>query len=369
VDDSTLLPAPMRPQDLVNRHRVVTSRAAENLFWLGRYTERAEHGARLMRIAVRALSGDDDLGPAVRDMLDQWCRQSGLVAPEAPALSDNPQAFERCLVRGLVPGAHAGGLVQSLQALGHAAAQVRERLGGDHRQWIASATALELLPAQPRREDLQTPQAMRGLEQLTEVLSAITGAQTDRMTRDDGWRLLSIGRHIERLTLLGEALSLAFQTGAVHSDSGFNLLLALFDSTITYRALYQKRLEVPPLLDLLMLDRENPRALGWVAQTLRARMAKLPDTWGGLADASPPAEPRAAQTDVLSADKKALLALAPNPDDWHLPELCTHTQEQHYTWLELTLTQSIDSAWRLSDEISRRYFAHASAPDRTLGGY
>jgi uncharacterized circularly permuted ATP-grasp superfamily protein/uncharacterized alpha-E superfamily protein len=369
VDDSTLLPAPMRPQDLVNRHRVVTSRAAENLFWLGRYTERAEHGARLMRIAVRALSGDDDLGPAVRDMLDQWCRQSGLVAPEAPALSDNPQAFERCLVRGLVPGAHAGGLVQSLQALGHAAAQVRERLGGDHRQWIASATALELLPAQPRREDLQTPQAMRGLEQLTEVLSAITGAQTDRMTRDDGWRLLSIGRHIERLTLLGEALRLAFQSGAVHSDSGFNLLLALFDSTITYRALYQKRLEVPPLLDLLMLDRENPRALGWVAQTLRARMAKLPDTWGGLADASPPAEPRAAQTDVLSADKKALLALAPNPDDWHLPELCTHTQEQHYTWLELTLTQSIDSAWRLSDEISRRYFAHASAPDRTLGGY
>ncbi|MCE1161684.1 MAG: circularly permuted type 2 ATP-grasp protein [Thiomonas sp.] len=370
VDDSTLLPPPMRPQDLVNRHRVVTSRAAENLFWLGRYSERAEHGARLMRIALRALSGDDDLGPAVRDMLDQWCRQSGLIDPEAPALSEHPQAFERGLVRGLVPGPHAGGLVQSIQTLGHAATQVRERLGGDHRQWIASATALELLPAQPRREELQTAQAMRGLEQLTEVLSAITGAQTDRMTRDDGWRLLSIGRHIERLTLLGEALSLAFQTRAVHSDSGFNLLLALFDSTITYRALYQKRLEVPPLLDLLMLDRENPRALGWVAQTLRARMAKLPDTWVGLTEASPPPEPRPATTSgPLSADKQALLALAPDPDDWHLPELCTHTQEQHYTWLELTLTQSIDSAWRLSDEISRRYFAHANAPDRTLGGY
>jgi hypothetical protein len=41
----------------------------------------------------------------------------------------------------------------------------------------------------------------------------------------------------------------------------------------------------------------------------------------------------------------------------------------HYTWLDLALTQSIDLAWRLSDEISRRYFAHASLPDRTLGGY
>ncbi|MBN2690515.1 MAG: circularly permuted type 2 ATP-grasp protein [Burkholderiaceae bacterium] len=348
VDDSTLLPAPMRPQDLVNHHRVVTSRAAENLFWLGRYCERAEFSARLARITLRALSGDDDMGPAPRDMLDQWCRSTGLIAQDAPALCDNPQGFERCIVRGLVPGQHQGGIVQNLQALGNAASQVRERLGGDHRQWIASATALELLPSGARREELQSTQALRGLEQLTEVLSAITGAQTDRMTRDDGWRLLSIGRHIERLVLLGDALGVAFRTGAVHTDSGFNLLLALFDSTITYRALYQKRLEIPPLLDLLMLDRENPRALGWVAQTLRARMAKLPGD---------------------SADRQALMELAPDPDDWHLPELCTHTNTSHFTWLELTLTQSVDSAWRLSDDISRRYFAHANAADRPLGGY
>jgi uncharacterized circularly permuted ATP-grasp superfamily protein/uncharacterized alpha-E superfamily protein len=348
VDSSTLLPEPMRPQDLINHHRVVTSRAAENLYWLGRYCERAEFSARLARITLRALSGDDDMGPAVCDMLDQWCRSTGLVEKEAPDLRDNPQGFEHCVVRSLVPGQHAGGIVQNLQSLGHAATQVRERLGGDHRQWIASATALELLPTASRREELQSAQALRGLEQLTEVLSAITGAQTDRMTRDDGWRLLSIGRHIERLLLLGQALAVAFRGGAVHSDSGFNLLLALFDSTITYRALYQKRLEVPPLLDLLMLDRENPRALGWVAQTLRARMARLPGE---------------------AADKEALIALAPDPDDWHLPELCTHTQELHYTWLDLALTQSIDLAWRLSDEISRRYFAHASLPDRTLGGY
>ncbi len=348
VDDSTLLPAPMRPQDLINHHRVVTSRAAENLFWLGRYCERAEYSARLARITLRALSGDDDMGPAVCTMLDQWCRNAGLIATEAPQLADNPQGFERCIVRGLTPGQHAGGIVQNIQALGRAATQVRERLGGDHRQWIASATALDLLPAATRRDDLQSTQALRGLEQLTEILSAITGAQTDRMTRDDGWRLLSIGRHIERLMLLGEALSIAFRSGAVHTDSGFNLLLALFDSTITYRALYQKRLEIPPLLDLLMLDRENPRALGWVAQTLRARMAKLPGD---------------------AADKAALLALAPDPDDWHLPELCTHTSERHYAWLDLTLNQSIDGAWRLSDDISRRYFAHADAPDRTLGGY
>ncbi len=403
VDGSTLLPAPMRPQDLVDRHRIVTSRAAENLFWLGRYTERAELSTRLARLTLRALSGDDDIGPASGAMIDRWCRQGGLVDTEAPSLAENPLGFERAIVRGLMPGQHAGGVVQNVQALGRAAAQVRERLGGDHRQWIESATALDLLPSGvARREDWHTKQGMQGLVRMTEILSAITGAQTDRMTRDDGWRLLSIGRLIERLGLLGDALAAAFSTGAVRSDSGFNLVLALFDSTITYRALYQKRMEVPPLLDLLMLDRENPRALGYVAQTLRARIAKLPTPTAGLfpdggdafagqragagvGAASPAAGPSQGGDSPLggqragasvgappsppAAERDALLTVAPDPDDWQLPELCTHTNEFQYTWLELCLSQATASVWRLSDEISRRYFAHASVPDRSLGGY
>lgn len=348
VDASTLLPAPMRPQDLVNRHRVVTSRAGENLFWAGRYCERAEYSTRLARLALRAITDDDDLDAETGAMLDIWCRDGAIVEEDTPPLAENPLAFERAIIRGLSEGHHAGGLVQNVQAMGRAAAQVRERLGNDHRQWIATATALDLLPTTDRREEWNTTQALQGLEKLTEVLSAITGAQTDRMTRDDGWRLLSIGRHIERLGLLGEALAVAFATGAVQSESGFNLLLDMFDSTITYRALYQKRLEIPPLLDLLMLDRENPRGLGWVAQTLRARLAKLPGA---------------------TEDIEALVASAPDPDDWHLPELCTHTADQRYTWLELSLTQAVAAGWRLSDEISRRYFAHATAPDRALGGY
>ena len=353
VDDSTMLPAPMRPQDLVQRHRAVTSRAAENLFWIGRYTERAEHSTRLAQLALQALSGDDDLGPAVHAVLDQWCRRSGLVDLDTPQLAEQPQGFERALIRGLVAGRHAGGIVQNLQALGHAAGQVRERLGAEHRQWIGAAAAVEILPpsSAPQHADWQEwqpSQAMQGLDRISEILCAITGAQTDRMTRDDGWRLLSIGRHIERLILMADALNSAFATGAVRSDSGFNLLLRLFNSIITYRALYQKRLEVPPLLDLLVLDRENPRALGWVAQTLQARLAKLPGS---------------------STDREALLALAPDPDAWHLPELCVQDTAHRHAWLEQTLTQISATTWRLSDDISRRYFAHVGAVDRSLGGY
>ncbi len=345
VDRSTLLPAPIRPQDLAERHRVVTSRAAENLFWVGRYCERAEHATQMARLALRAIIDDDDLEGGRGDMLDRWCRASGLVPEDTGALARDPASFGRAIVAGLGGGEPSFGLPYNLQAMGRAAAQVRERLGGDHRQWIAAATALRLTP---RRGAATAAEALRGLEQLAQLLGAITGAQTDRMTRDDGWRLLSIGRHIERLGLLGQSLCTAFETGAVYAEDAFNQLLELFDSTITYRALYQKRLEIPPLLDLLMLDRENPRSLGWVTQTLRARLAKLPG--------------RRSEVDEL-------LALAPDPDVWHLPELCSCGVDQRHAWLERSLAQAVEGGYRLADEISRRYFAHARAADRSLGVY
>jgi uncharacterized alpha-E superfamily protein len=116
---------------------------------------------------------------------------------------------------------------------------------------------------------------MRMLDTVNGYTAAMTGAQTDRMTRDDGWRLLSIGRHIERLGFLASALAQGFETGAVFDEGGFEAVVALFDSTITFHAQYQQRHDVPALVDLLVMDRDNPRSLGWVAQTLRGRLAKL----------------------------------------------------------------------------------------------
>ena len=117
--------------------------------------------------------------------------------------------------------------------------------------------------------------ALRLLESASSALSAMTGAQTDRMTRDDAWRLLSIGRHIERLAFLSSALSAGFENGSVHEVSGFEAMVALFDSTITFHARYQQRRDVATLVDLLVQDGDNPRSLAWVTHTLRKRIAKL----------------------------------------------------------------------------------------------
>ena len=154
---------------------------------------------------------------------------------------------------------------------------------------------------------------MRVLEVLSSHTAAMTGAQTDRMTRDDGWRLLSTGRHLERLGFLAQVLACAFETGAVHDEAGYEAVVALFDSTITFHARYQQRHDLPALLDLLVLDQDNPRSLAWVAKTLRSRLARLE----GIASA----EPAPAKAGV-----PGIALTVPDPDAWTLDALCGDAQ-------------------------------------------
>ena len=179
------------------------------------------------------------------------------------------------------------------------------------------------------------------------ALAAMTGAQTDRMTRDDAWRLLSIGRHIERLAFLSSALAAGFEDGAVHEVAGFEAMIALFDSTITFHSQYQQRHDIPALLDLLVLDRDNPRSLGWVAQTLRGRLAKLA---GSPAGVMPP-----------------MAMLIPDPQRWTLEGLCQRDSDGGYAALLELLQLCVDASFQLSDDLTARYFAHSGDGRYSVG--
>jgi uncharacterized alpha-E superfamily protein len=244
----------------------------------------------------------------------------------------------------------------NLRALKSAASAVRERLSQEQWQVIVKAEADffmrcgEFSGAHQKGHqgwEFSAIEALRALESASGFLAAMTGAQTDRMMRDDGWRLLSIGRHIERLNTLASALVIGFDTGAVLDEGGFSAIMALFDSTITFHARYQQRRDVPALLDLLVLDRDNPRSLGWVAQTLRGRLAKL-------AGSAP---------DELDA----LARQVPAPAQWDLVQLCTPDEDGRYPALAALLTQCLGAAWHLSEDISLRYFTHTGETGQSLG--
>ena len=351
VDSTTLLPSALTPAVLAQRKRLVTSRAAENLYWLGRYTERAENTARMASLTLDGLGGEAQSSAPLLQWLSQMAVANTLVLPGTPSALQARRVFERTLIasRGSHDGATSVGF--NVRALKMAAATVRERLSQEH--WHTIVHAEETFANQcaqlAAQGDYAPAQALRVLGDLSSQLSAITGAQTDRMTRDDGWRLLSIGRHVERLHFLASALARSFETGAVDTDGGFEALLTLFDSTITFHAQYQQSRDIAALTDLLVLDRDNPRSLGWVAHTLRGRLAKLAQ--------SPPTE--------LSP----MSLRVPNPDTWDLAYLCETPEDatSSVPALRALLEALSHSAFAVSEDISTTYFTHSGNTKQSVG--
>jgi uncharacterized circularly permuted ATP-grasp superfamily protein/uncharacterized alpha-E superfamily protein len=346
----------------LRQKRAVTSRAAEHLFWLGRYTERAENSVRLAQLTLQSMSGDDQSSQPLLAWLSAMAVNNALVVPTVPPATQAKRVFERSLIANLADMSQAASVGYSLNALKNAASAVRERLSQEQWKTIVHAEAeffarcKKISNASDRGTHgtaYSTQEALRALDGASAFLAAMTGAQNDRMMRDDGWRLLSIGRHIERLNTLASALMLGFETGAAEDDSGFAAIVALFDSTITFHAQYQQRRDIVALLDLLVLDRDNPRSIAWVAQTLRARLAKLEGTDLG--------------------QMAALAMNLPDPGSWTLTDLygasdsqSDPTAPQTHERLQRQLERCAVSALELSDLISRRYFSHAASGSHSL---
>ena len=353
VDRTSLLQSAPSTLSMALQQRHITSRAAENLFWLGRYTERADNTVRLARIALRCLQGEEQGSPELLAWLSACAKYNGLVLPDVPDAQLSPRVFERSLIAMLAADSGASSVGFNLRALRQAASNVRERLSQEQRNLIDRLDTEFTAQCQglSNEGDIVSQEVLEALEEASELLSAITGAQTDRMMRDDGWRMLSIGRHIERLATLANALEMGLETGCVFEDSGFEAVIALFDTTITFHAHYQQRRDLVALLDMLVTHRDNPRSLAWVLSTLRARVAKLPH-----ADGSPASD---------------LLTGMPDPLAWDLIALSgamggsAGKQNSYLALLELVQACE-NSAYSLSDRIGHRYFSHADRVARSL---
>ncbi len=356
VDRTTLLAPALTPVAVAQRKRLVTSRAAENLYWLGRYTERTENTIALARLALESLNGEDQSSVPLLTWLGKMSVANNLVLPGVPAPTQARRVFERSLIAGLGGAAPSTSVGYNLRAVRMAGSTVRERLSQEHWSMIVRAqeNLTDACDAQTRGGEFSTMQALDILKAAGRHMAAITGSQTDRMTRDDGWRLLSIGRHIERLGFLSRSLALGLETASVHSDAGFEAMVALFDSTITFHAQFQQSREMAAMIDLLVLDRDNPRSLAWVAHTLRGRLAKLAGS-----------EPN---------ELSALSLQVPNPNSWNLDQLCMFDAlgggagaRQPMTALANLLAQCNDAAFDVSEVISTTYFTHSGESRQSVG--
>ena len=350
VDAFSMLPTSIKLDELAQRQSPVASRTGENLFWMGRYTERTENTLGLVRLSLEILGSENQHQPGLLDFITRLATRHGLVRAGVPPASQAHRVFERSLIAGLWDKKQATSVGFNLRAVRLAAASVRERLSPEHWRLLEQAES-RFFNSEGSSATLDTLSVQSLLAETSQRLAALTGAQTDRMSRDDGWRLLSIGRHIERMQFLSSALSEAVQLGLIGEQAGFDAVLDLFDSTISFHAQYQQSRTPQALMDLLVTNSDNPRSLGWVAHTLRARLRRM----GQLADG-------------------ATLPLAEL-----VPQLVEMTPESLWPWentsaqpgkalpLHTALAQCQTAARDVSDQLCSLFFTHSGEARYSVG--
>jgi uncharacterized alpha-E superfamily protein len=193
-----------------------------------------------------------------------------------------------------------------------------------------------------RHGRIQFDDVLVHLNQTITDLAAFSGMEMENMTRGHGWRFLDIGRRLERAINMA---GLVRRAVAVRPSEAAMLepLLEIADSSITYRRRYFARPQLLLVLDLLLLDRTNARALGFQLDLLAAHVRQLPRD---------PRAPSPTREEQLMAVAEGALR------DADLDALGSRGADGRFTALVGLLDLMQETLIALSDTITRFYFSH-----------
>ncbi len=278
VNPISRLPRPDQPLTLRRSGSNLPSRVADNLFWLGRYAQRTEDTVRLMRSMILRLAGEAGAGedPQTLVRLTNILVDLGYMRPRVGrrAAARGIHAVEREVAVLLFDRESSNGLLSLIENLRRTASLVRERLSID--SWRVLNAPHELVRRHATVLRLDTDEALGLLNRILDQLSAFSGMQKENMVRSQGWRLLDMGRRIERTVHMAKLMCEIAVEGDPASDGGLDLLLELGDSSMTYRTRYLASVQVGAVIDLLLTDDTNPRSVAFQVATLADHIRHLP---------------------------------------------------------------------------------------------
>jgi uncharacterized circularly permuted ATP-grasp superfamily protein/uncharacterized alpha-E superfamily protein len=340
VEAVTLLTSPSGAVELRRVGNNLPSRLADNFFWLGRYAERADATARLLRSAFSRFTPENTSAalPPLSPILQT------LKLPVGDEDSNTPAPVTESDLWAVVFDPNLPGSLRatadSLQRLGMF---LRERTSND--LWQVLSTLAEKLATPAATLGGLAGDAVGLLNQILLSLAAFRGLARENMTRAHGWRFLDMGQRIERSIHLCAFLDHALASPDAANPSVLEAVLEVADSSITYRGRYNLLPNLGTVYDLVLLDDTNPRSLLFQLSQLEKHFERLP---GERENALPSPGKR-----ILLESLTALRLVDPRDlnrldEDWQESEVGRAIQE---------IRRQMP---RLSDAIAASYFAHST---------
>jgi uncharacterized circularly permuted ATP-grasp superfamily protein/uncharacterized alpha-E superfamily protein len=340
ADNVTLLPRTADAIELRRTGNNLPSRVADNLYWLGRYAERVECTARLLRSSMNRLNSETASSAVVllEPFLQTLEAQDQLpVGRTATLLKSNSEALEAELLAIMLDDQRSGSLYSIAEQLQRLGMQVRDRTSNDF--WRAVSVLGDTIQQAAKSQEFLISDAIVLLNQVLLQIAAVNGLAYENMTRAQGWRFLDIGRRVERTIYFSSFLGRALKSWISDTSSALEAVLEMADSTITYRSRYNLVPTMAAVYDLVMLDETNPRSLLFQFRQLTKHLERLPG--------ETVASPSQAQKVLIEAVAKLRLT-----DPMSL--------ESEGNDVASTLEHLEKAMPKISDALAVSYFAHSS---------
>jgi uncharacterized circularly permuted ATP-grasp superfamily protein/uncharacterized alpha-E superfamily protein len=325
-------PPPAMPEGRIELRRgglELPSRLIDDLYWLGRYIERADITGRLLRSAFERLGTEaaDDAPLALERIVEAL--QALDVIPKGAV---RPKDIEGLLLAALGDAKQSTSVPGLMRSVSLLSQRARGRLSRDAWRTLHDMAAL-FDGAHPPAIDPLTR-----LDQLIILLSAVRGTTLDNMVRSHAWTFLDMGRRVERGTMSLTVLRTMMAPGAarVHME----VLLEVGDSLLTYRARYLSQLQVAPVVDLLLTDDSNPRSVLFQAMELVRHVSQLPRPEDAVRN---------------SAERRAI-ALSSSLMTLDVMRIASGSGEE----LRAALEGASELFWQFSDDVEQVWFSHTS---------
>lgn len=325
------------------------SRAADNLFWLGRYTERVESGVRLVRTLLPGLSGEADFGrtASLETVTELLTHLGYLSAGHIPSsIAQQRWQLQRLLTGMVYDPSRTAGIGWNLKQIRRVAWPLKERLSHDTWRVLQQLDA-EFSNAAPGNADQTFVAEMNLLDRAIVTLSAFAGLLMENTTRGYGWRFLEIGRRLERALQMANVLDAALARAVVGDEADIEpcleVLLQIADSSITYRTRHLTAMRVEYVLELLLAEETNPRSIAFQLVQLLGQIRHLPGR----------------DTDDSASPEEKLIskALGSIRQAW-MEDLATRDPEGYLSSLGELAQQLRATLYDFSDALTARYLSH-----------